>query len=121
MLRLARDHTRLKVVNDEVLTPTYTEDLALHVRRIIENEPPPGIYHATNEGRCSWFDFATEIFRLSNIPIEIEPIAAAEWGAPARRPAWSVLENGALEAAGLNGFTGWKDALERYLATEPAV
>lgn len=121
MLKLARDHTRLKVVNDEVLTPTYTEDLAVHIRSIIENEPPPGIYHATNEGRCSWFDFATEIFRLRNIPIEIEPIPAAEWGAPARRPAWSVLENGALEAAGLNGFTGWKDALERYLAAGPAL
>jgi dTDP-4-dehydrorhamnose reductase len=120
MLRLARDHTRLKVVNDEVLTPTYTEELASHVRRIVENHPPAGIYHATNEGRCSWFDFATEIFRLSNIPIEIEPIPAAEWGAPARRPAWSVLDNGALEAAGLNGFTSWKDALARYLASGPA-
>lgn len=117
MLRLARDNTRLRVVNDEVLTPTYTEDLAVHVRRIVVDEPPPGIYHATNEGRCSWFDFATEIFRLSRSPIELEPISAAEWGAPARRPAWSVLANNALEAAGLNDFADWKDALARYLAS----
>jgi dTDP-4-dehydrorhamnose reductase len=116
MIRLSRERTELKVVHDEVLTPTFTEDLAVHVRRIIESAPPVGIYHATNEGSCSWFDFATEIFRQTGTPITLEGITSAEWGAPAKRPANSVLENAALEAAGLNAFADWRDALGRYLA-----
>ena len=116
MLRLSRDHTRLRIVRDEVLTPTFTENLAVHVRRMIESRPPWGVYHATNDGRCSWFDFATEIFRLECVPIELEGITSAEWGAPARRPANSVLENAALKKAGLDEFPGWRDALERYLS-----
>jgi dTDP-4-dehydrorhamnose reductase len=116
MLRLSRDHTRLQIVRDEVLTPTFTEDLAGHILRMIENRPPWGIYHATNDGRCSWFDFATEIFRLESVPIELEGITSAVWGAPARRPANSVLENAALKSADLDEFPGWRDALERYLS-----
>ena len=115
MIRLALDRNEIKVVRDEVLTPTFTEDLSAHIRRIIENEPDFGIYHATNEGQCSWFDFATEIFRLTSTPILLEGITSAEWGAPAKRPANSVLENAALTAAGLNAFPNWQDALERYL------
>jgi dTDP-4-dehydrorhamnose reductase len=116
MLRLARDHTRLKIVRDEVLTPTFTEDLSAHIRSIVDTRPDSGIYHATNDGACSWFDFATEIFRLTAQPIELEGITSAEWGAPAKRPAYSVLENGALREAGLDRFPHWKDALARYLA-----
>jgi len=115
MLRLARDHTELKIVRDEVLTPTFTEDLAAQIRRMIDEEPPWGMYHATNEGQCSWFDFATEIFRLSGTPIAVQGITSDQWGAPARRPANSVLENAALKSAGINVFPDWGDALERYL------
>jgi dTDP-4-dehydrorhamnose reductase len=120
MLRLARDRSELKIVRDEVLTPTYTEDLAAQIRRMIEAQPAWGVYHATNEGRCSWFDFATEIFRQTNTPIAIEGITSAEWGAPAARPANSVLENAALKAAGINILPDWQDALERYLARRQA-
>jgi dTDP-4-dehydrorhamnose reductase len=116
MLKLSRDHTQLKIVNDEVLTPTLAEDLAVHVRKIVENQPEFGVYHATNEGQCSWFDFATEIFLLTGTPISIEGISSSEWGALAKRPAYSVLENAALKAAGLNQFADWRDALKRYLA-----
>ncbi len=115
MLKLARDHTQLRIVNDEILTPTLTEDLAVHVRNIIEKQPDFGLYHATNEGQCSWFDFATEIFLLTRTHIALEGISSSEWGAPARRPAYSVLDNAALEAAGLNQFPDWQDALKRYL------
>ena len=115
MLKLARDHTRLKIVNNEILTPTFTEDLAVHVCKIVEKQPEFGVYHATNEGECSWFDFATEIFLVTGTPIAIEGISSAEWGAPAKRPAYSVLENAALEAAGLNQFADWQNALGRYL------
>jgi dTDP-4-dehydrorhamnose reductase len=116
MLRLARDHGELRIVRDEILTPTFTEDLAEQLRRMIEAPPAPGIYHATNEGRCSWFDFATEIFSQTKTPIALEGITSAEWGAPAKRPANSVLENEALKAAGLNTFPDWRNALERYLS-----
>jgi dTDP-4-dehydrorhamnose reductase len=120
MLRLSRDRTELEVVRDEVLTPTFTEDLAAQVRRMIEARPAPGIYHATNEGQCSWYDFATEIFRVAGTPITIKGITSAQWGAPAKRPANSVLENAALEAAGINIFSGWDDALARYLSKRQA-
>jgi dTDP-4-dehydrorhamnose reductase len=115
MLRLCRDRTELQIVRDEVLTPTFTEDLAAHIRRMIEERPEPGIYHGSNEGECSWFDFATEIFRIARVPIALEGITSAQWGAPAKRPAYSVLENAALKAAGFNEFSDWRDALERYL------
>jgi dTDP-4-dehydrorhamnose reductase len=116
MIRLSRERSTIKVVRDEVLTPTFTEDLAIHIRRLIEAVPAHGVYHATNEGQCSWFDFATEIFRQTATPIALEGISAAEWGAPARRPAYSVLENAALRSLKLNAFPTWQNALERYLA-----
>ena len=116
MLRLALDRNELKVVRDEVLTPTFTEDLAAQVRRLIETPPEYGVYHATNEGQCSWFDFATEIFCQTKTPIALEGISSKEWGAPAKRPANSVLENAALKAAGSNVFPEWRDALQRYLS-----
>jgi len=120
MLRLALEKTELKVVRDEVLTPTFTEDLAAQVRRLIETPPQYGVYHATNEGQCSWFDFATEIFYQTKTPIALEGILSKEWGAPAKRPANSVLENAALKTDGLNEFPDWRDALQRYLAKRSA-
>jgi dTDP-4-dehydrorhamnose reductase len=116
MLRLAREQSELKIVRDEVLTPTFTEDLAAQIRRMIEARPDHGVYHATNEGQCSWLDFATEIFRASGTPIALEGITSSQWGAPAKRPANSVLENAALKSAGINVFPDWGDALARYLA-----
>lgn len=120
MLRLSREQTELKIVRDEVLTPTFTEDLAAQVRRMIEARPDPGIYHATNEGQCSWLDFATEIFRVVGTPIALEGITSSQWGAPAKRPANSVLENAALKSAGVNVFADWGDALARYLSKRQA-
>lgn len=120
MLELAKDRSELTVVNDEVLTPTFTADLAAQVALIVEGDLPPGVYHATNEGQCSWFDFATEIFRMSETPIGLSPISAAEWKAPAKRPAYSVLENAALEREGKNIMPDWADALERYIEQRKA-
>jgi dTDP-4-dehydrorhamnose reductase len=115
MIELGGKNESLKVVEDEVLTPTFTEDLAEQIRTLIETPPPVGIYHATNEGECSWFDFACEIFSLAGIKVEVQKTSAAEWSAPARRPAYSVLENQALKQAGLNKFPHWTDALARFL------
>ena len=116
MLSRAGAGASLRVVSDEVLTPTFTEDLAAQLRVVIERDAPPGVYHATNAGACSWFEFAREIFGLSKLDVPVEPIRAEEWGSPARRPRYSVLENRALAALGIAVMPEWRDALSRYLA-----
>ncbi|MDH3216220.1 MAG: dTDP-4-dehydrorhamnose reductase [Candidatus Krumholzibacteria bacterium] len=116
MLKLAKEKESLRIVSDEVLTPTFTEDLARQIDVLVESKPPHGIYHATNDGACSWFDFAKEIFRIAAIEVAVEETTASQWNAPARRPAYSVLENKALKRAGIDAMSHWKDALGRYLS-----
>lgn len=116
MLRLAGERDELTVVEDERLTPTFADDLAVQIRTLIESPPAPGIYHATNAGECSWYEFAEEIFRLEGLEVAVRPIPASDWKTPTRRPANSVLENAALAAAGIDVMPDWKDALSRYLA-----
>ena len=99
ILSRARQGQALRVVSDERLTPTFTEDLARQIRAIIERDVPNGVYHATNAGSCSWFDFASELLRLAGVTASIQPIAASEWKSPTRRPSNSVLENRALAEA----------------------
>lgn len=110
----------LRVVRDERLTPTYTADLAREIHAMIEADVPAGVYHAVNPDGCSWYEFAVEAVRLAGLDVKIEPIAAAEWKSPARRPANSVLENRALAALGLDRMPGWRDALGRYMAARSA-
>lgn len=108
-----------KVVNDEVLTPTFSVDLASQIATMIDRDVSPGVYHATNAGACSWFDFASEIFRLAGAPVMPEPISAAEWKSPVRRPHYSVLENRALAGLGIDTMPDWRDALARYMKDRP--
>lgn len=115
MLTLARERDRLKVVSDEVLTPTFTEDLAGQLRVFLDGSLPFGVYHATNEGTCSWYAFAKTIFEMADIAVQVEKIGSAEWGAPAKRPAYSVLENAKLLKFRKCTMPHWGDALERYL------
>lgn len=115
MLRLAKERDSLRVVNNEFLTPTYTVDLSVQLLRIVEASPEPGIYHATNGGSCSWFEFAAEIFEMEGASVALEGITAEEYGSVTRRPPNAVLENAALETAGLNTLPDWRDALQRYL------
>jgi dTDP-4-dehydrorhamnose reductase len=117
MLRLSGERDRLRVVDDERLTPTYTADLAAQIAALIDAAPSPGLYHATNGGGCSWLEFAREVFRLEGVEVEVEGISAREWGSPVRRPADAVLENAALQAAGLDVMPRWQDALGRFLAS----
>jgi dTDP-4-dehydrorhamnose reductase len=103
------------VVNDQVVTPTYTVDLARAVSQLIRTEAY-GLYHITAAGSCTWFEFAREIFELTGVSADLQPVTAKAFGAPARRPAYSVLRNGRLEAMGSDDLPGWENGLRRYLA-----
>jgi dTDP-4-dehydrorhamnose reductase len=114
MLRLAEAGRPLRVVSDQVLTPSYTLELAHKVWRLVP-KAPPGIYHLTNGGETSWYDFTREIFRLSGLQPDLAPVTAAEFGARARRPAYSVLAHDGLAALGEDDLRPWQEALAAYL------
>ncbi len=117
MLRLASEFRPIRVVADQALTPTYTADLADAVARLLAVDPPGGIYHLTNAGACSWFEFARRIFRLCGLEPDLEPTTSEAYGAPARRPANSVLDNTRAAALGLAPLRAWPDALRAYLVS----
>lgn len=114
MLRLAREGRPIRVVRDQVLTPSYTLDLAPKVWRVLARGGP-GLYHLTNTGATSWYDFAREIFRLTGLAPDLTGVTAAEYGARARRPAYSVLGHGRLAALGEDDLRPWPAALAAYL------
>lgn len=116
MLELGRTHDSLRVVNDQIGTPTYTPDLARLLANMIESEKY-GYYHATNEGGfISWYDFAVEIFRQAGYSVEVIPVSTAEYGlSKAARPFNSRLDKGKLTQCGFMPLPDWKDALSRYL------
>ena len=115
MVKRAQSGAPTRVVNDEILTPTFTVDLAAQLRALVERDAAPGVYHATNAGACSWFEFAREIFALCGAERMPEPIPAAEWKSPVRRPAFSVLAHRALAELDLDIMPPWRDALARYM------
>lgn len=114
MLRLGREGKPLRVVDDQVLTPTFTVDLADMMWRVLDCGKP-GIYHCTSAGECSWHDFAAEIFRQAGLTVELSRQSTAESGARAPRPAYSVLDNKALRGLGLKDMRPWQEALADYL------
>ncbi len=115
MLNLAEKHKKLRVVADQIGSPTYTKDLAPLLVDMIHTDKF-GIYHATNEGFCSWAEFAKEIFKQAHKKVEVEEIPTVEYPTPARRPFNSRLSKKSLDAAGFNRLPTWQDALKRYLA-----
>ena len=116
MLKLSETHDTLRVVCDQIGTPTYTYDLARLLVDMIESEKY-GYYHATNEGGyISWYDFACEIFRQAGRATKVQPVTTAEYGVPkAARPFNSRLDKSKLAANGFTPLPDWKDALARYL------
>ena len=120
MLRLAREGRPIRVVRDQVLTPSYTLDLAPKVWRVMARGAQ-GLHHLTNAGQISWYDFAREIFRLSGLTPELTGVTAAEYGARARRPAYSVLRHDRLAALGEDDLRPWHEALTAYLRERGAV
>jgi dTDP-4-dehydrorhamnose reductase len=115
MLRLGRDCKRLRVVRDQHCTPSYVGHVAQAIRFLLETEAY-GTYHVVNAGETTWYDFAAEIFRRAGMPVVLEPITAAEYGAPAPRPAYSVLDTAKYHALpGCPIMPSWKEALAEYL------
>lgn len=116
MLKLSETHDTLRVVCDQIGTPTYTYDLARLLVDMIESEKY-GYYHATNEGGyISWYDFACEIFRQAGRATKVQPVTTAEYGvSKAARPFNSRLDKSKLAVNGFTPLPDWKDALARYL------
>ena len=116
ILKASRAQDTLKVVNDQVGSPTFTADLAGAVEAAIELKP--GIYNATNSGYCSWYDFTVEILRLARIGTKVIPITSGEISRPARRPKNSRLDCSKFEGYSGMKMRGWKEALSDYMKKE---
>lgn len=114
MLRLAKDIDKLNVIHDQIGSPTYTKDLAPLIVDMIESDKY-GIYHATNEGFCSWYDFAKEIFKVANIDIEVIPIATSQYPTKAQRPMNSKMSKQKLIDNGFKTLRSWEDAVDEYI------
>ncbi len=110
MLDLAKTKKMLNVVNEELDCPTFAPDLAQRTREIIEQKKPYGLYHVTNSGACTWYDFAKEIFTLKNISVKLNPVPADFFPRPAVRPKFSVLLNTKLAA-----MRSWQEALKEFI------
>jgi dTDP-4-dehydrorhamnose reductase len=114
MLKLARERGEVKVVDNETVSPTSTAELAQQMVEL-SGSGCYGLYHATAEGSCSWYEFAREIFALTNTPVRLNIAASGDFPIKVRRPMYSVLENQALKALGFNTFKAWQEGLSCYL------
>lgn len=114
MLNLGKTHDQLTVVNDQTGSPTYTYDLARLLVEMIQTEKY-GRYHATNEGICTWYEFACEIFRQAGMNVQVLPVSSDQYPAKAKRPENSRMDKRKLAENGFHPLPKWQDALKRYL------
>lgn len=114
MLNLGKTRGEVSVVNDQIGSPTYTPDLARLLVDMIETEHY-GHYHATNEGLCTWYEFAREIFRQAGIDVKVTPVTSEQFPAKAKRPSNSRMNKDKLTKNGFTHLPRWQDALKRYL------
>lgn len=114
MLNLGKTHDHLTVVNDQAGSPTYTYDLARLLVDMIQTDKY-GRYHATNEGLCTWYEFACEIFKQAGMDVSVAPVSSDEYPAKAKRPSNSRMDKSKLTANGFQPLPTWQDALSRYL------
>lgn len=114
MLRLSESKKEINVVEDQVGSPTSTKDLSVCVLNLINTEYY-GTYHGTNNGFCSWYEFAKKIFEIKNIDVKVNPITSDKFPSKANRPSYSVLDNFMLKLIDLDNFRHWEDALKEYL------
>jgi dTDP-4-dehydrorhamnose reductase len=114
MLQIGRERVEARVVDDEVIAPTHTLDAARQIALLLPADRY-GVYHAASQGGCSWHDFAAKIFELAGLKVRLSVARSSEFPAKAKRPVYSVLDNAALRAAGLERMPTWPDALAGYL------
>ncbi|HEY9575313.1 MAG TPA: dTDP-4-dehydrorhamnose reductase [Lachnospiraceae bacterium] len=114
MLRLGKEKGEVSVVSDQVGSPTYTTDLAVLIVDMMETDKY-GIYHATNEGFCSWYDFAVEIFKQAGMEVKVKPVSTDAFPVKAVRPHNSRLDKSKLSQNGFSRLPSWQDAVSRYL------
>jgi dTDP-4-dehydrorhamnose reductase len=114
MLKLAREKGKVRVVDSEFVTPTPTKEIAEQIVKLSRSENY-GLYHATAEGSCSWYEFAKEIFVRTSTKVDLQIAAPNEFAMKVTRPTYSVLENRRLKEAGLNVFKPWQTGLQDYL------
>lgn len=114
MLKLSKEKPVLRVVDDQIVGPTYTLDLARKIDQLIRTDKY-GLYHVTNKGQCSWYDFAKKIFELTGTQVKLEKATTSEFKAKATRPAFSVLDHKNLKKAGFDDLRTWDKALAAYL------
>lgn len=115
MLKLGKEREKLSVVSDQIGSPTYTADLAVLICDMIVSKKY-GVFHATNEGYCSWHEFAVEIFKQAGLNVEVLPIATIDYPTRAERPKNSRMSKDSLDSSGFSRLPDWKDALARYIA-----
>jgi dTDP-4-dehydrorhamnose reductase len=115
MIKLAQEKEELRVVNDQVFSPTYAKDLAAKIVQLI-NTRYYGIFHITNSGVCSWYEFTKEIVKLAGFNTIVKPIKSIDYPQKAARPSYSVLDNYQLKLLGLDDMKSWQDALKDYTA-----
>jgi dTDP-4-dehydrorhamnose reductase len=114
MLKLASKRDELRVVDDEIISPTSTSELARQIV-VLSKTDNFGLFHATAEGNCNWYEFAAKIFDLAGVKTKLTVAAPNEFPSKVPRPKYSVLENNALKALGLNSFHTWEEGLRSYL------
>ena len=113
MTRLGKERESIGVVNDQVGSPTFTEDLSVLLAEMVATDKY-GTYHATNEGTCSWYEFAKEIMRVQGLSCEVKPLRSSEYPTKAQRPKNSRLDKTCLDNAGFARLPRWEDALRRF-------
>ncbi len=116
MLKLAKERGKVRVVDSEIVTPTSTSELARQMARLSHSDAY-GLYHATAEGSCSWHEFATEVFAMTNTKVNLEVAGPNEFPAKVPRPKYSVLENRGLKNHKINIFKPWQDGVREYLSS----
>jgi dTDP-4-dehydrorhamnose reductase len=114
MLKLGQERDSLKVVNDQIGSPTYTVDLANFLAELVVTEKY-GIYHASNSGVCSWFDFARAIFEEAGLDVRVEPCTTEEFPRPAPRPQYSVMDHMSIRVNGFADLRPWREAVREFI------
>ncbi len=114
ILKLAKEQNEIKVVADQVFSPTHTKDLARKIAQLIKTEYY-GIFHITNKGSCSWYEFAGEILRLAGLKTPVIPVSSDTYPQRAKRPHFSVLDNYRLRLLGMDDMRTWQEALKDYM------